>query len=182
MSYPSSGLRITVRRAVSDLEQLGFLEKRTLIARLLKTDIGAPLLRLGRLLYDRRKLPIQHLTIHMERSRLLIDASAAAVNTASAGQSCTISRHTLCRRFNWASARRLIGHERQSETGQPRGSVEHFASHPFFEVSGKCMGDHRQVAPCQARQHQTPLWKSPVFDFARDQFSSIDHRADCHLE
>ncbi len=58
------------------------------IARLLKTDIGAPLLRLDRLLYDRRKLPVQHLTIHMtsERSRLLIDTSVSAVNTASAGR------------------------------------------------------------------------------------------------
>jgi GntR family transcriptional regulator len=58
------------------------------LAALLQTDIGSPLLRLARLLHDRRKQPVQHLTIHVtsERSRILMDVSAGAVNTMGAGQ------------------------------------------------------------------------------------------------
>lgn len=58
------------------------------IAHLLQVDVGSPLLRLVRLLYDRRKLPVQHLMIHVtsERSRILMDVSAGAVNTVGAGQ------------------------------------------------------------------------------------------------
>lgn len=58
------------------------------LAGLLQTDIGAPLLRLVRLLYDRRRKPVQYLTIHAtsERTRMLMDVSAGAVNTVGAGQ------------------------------------------------------------------------------------------------
>lgn len=57
-------------------------------ASLLQTDVGAPLLRLVRLIYDRKRQPVQHLTIHVtsERSRLLMDVPADAVNTTGAGQ------------------------------------------------------------------------------------------------
>ena len=58
------------------------------LASLLQVDIGSPLLRMLRILYDRRKLPVQHLVIHVtsERSRILMDVSAELVNTVGAGQ------------------------------------------------------------------------------------------------
>lgn len=58
------------------------------LAGLLKVDIGSPLLRLARILYDREKVPVQYLTIHVtsERSRILMDVSAEAINTVGAGQ------------------------------------------------------------------------------------------------
>lgn len=57
-------------------------------AGLLKTDVGVPLLRMVRLIYDRKRQPVQHLTIHVtaERSRILMDVPADAVNTTGAGQ------------------------------------------------------------------------------------------------
>jgi GntR family transcriptional regulator len=58
------------------------------LAGLLQVDIGSPLLRMVRVLYDRRRLPVQHLTIYVtsERSRILMDVSAGAINTVGAGQ------------------------------------------------------------------------------------------------
>jgi GntR family transcriptional regulator len=53
----------------------------------LNSELGAPLLRLTRLLYDQAQRPVQHLTVHIspERSRLLMDVSIGAVNTLAAG-------------------------------------------------------------------------------------------------
>jgi GntR family transcriptional regulator len=58
------------------------------LAGLLQVDIGSPLLRMTRILYDRKKMPVQYLTIHVtsERSRILMDVSADAINTTGAGQ------------------------------------------------------------------------------------------------
>ena len=58
------------------------------LANLLQVDVGAPLVRLVRLLHDRRKRPVQYITIHFtgERSRILMDVAADAVNTTGAGQ------------------------------------------------------------------------------------------------
>ncbi len=56
-------------------------------AQLLQVDIGMPLLKLTRLMYDQEREPILHLTVHMspERSRILMDISAELVNTLAAG-------------------------------------------------------------------------------------------------
>ncbi len=58
------------------------------LAGLLRVDLGAPLVRLVRLLHDRRKRPVQYITIHFtgERSRVLMEVPAEAVNTMGAGQ------------------------------------------------------------------------------------------------
>lgn len=58
------------------------------LADLLQVDFGAPLFRLVRLMHDRRKRPVQFITIHFvgERSRVLMETPAAAVNTMGAGQ------------------------------------------------------------------------------------------------
>jgi len=58
------------------------------LARLLRVDLGAPLVQLVRVLHDRRKRPVQYITIHFtgERSRVLMDVPAEAVNTTGAGQ------------------------------------------------------------------------------------------------
>jgi GntR family transcriptional regulator len=58
------------------------------MAGLLQVEMGAPLVRLQRLLHDRRKRPVQYITIHFtgERSRILMDVPAEAVNTTGAGQ------------------------------------------------------------------------------------------------
>ena len=56
-------------------------------AKLLQTELGAPLLKLTRLLYDSKQKPVQHLIVHVspERSRILMDISIEAVNTFAAG-------------------------------------------------------------------------------------------------
>lgn len=56
-------------------------------ARLLRAEVGVPLLRVTRLLYDEGGHPVQHLTAHVspERSRILMDVSISEVNTLSAG-------------------------------------------------------------------------------------------------
>ncbi len=56
-------------------------------ARLLKTDIGAPLIRIKRLVHDASASPIQLLTVHLspERSRVLADIPAAEIDTYHAG-------------------------------------------------------------------------------------------------
>jgi GntR family transcriptional regulator len=57
-------------------------------ARLLKTEAGAPLLKLTRLVHDLNEMPVQHITAYMspERSRILMDIPGASINTLSAGQ------------------------------------------------------------------------------------------------
>ena len=57
-------------------------------ARVLQTDIGAPLLKLMRLMHDKEAQPVQHLTAWLaaERSRMLMDIPGETVNTLSAGQ------------------------------------------------------------------------------------------------
>jgi GntR family transcriptional regulator len=56
-------------------------------ARLLNTELAAPLVKLTRLLYDVKRRPVQHLTVYIspERSRLLMDVSIDTVNTLAAG-------------------------------------------------------------------------------------------------
>lgn len=56
-------------------------------AGLLQTDVGTPLLRLTRLIYDQGRKPVQHLTVHVtsQRSRILMDIPAEAINTLGAG-------------------------------------------------------------------------------------------------
>jgi GntR family transcriptional regulator len=56
-------------------------------AKLLDTELAVPLIKVTRLLYDMRRRPVQHLTIHIspERSRLLMDVSIDNVNTLAAG-------------------------------------------------------------------------------------------------
>ena len=56
-------------------------------AKLLQTELAAPLLKLTRLLYDSKQQPVQHLIVHVspERSRILMDISIEAVNTFAAG-------------------------------------------------------------------------------------------------
>jgi len=56
-------------------------------ARLLQVEVGAPLIKLTRLLYDTSRIPVQHLVAHAspERSRILMDVSIDAVNTLAAG-------------------------------------------------------------------------------------------------
>ncbi|WP_234825107.1 GntR family transcriptional regulator [Cupriavidus necator] len=54
----------------------------------LQTEVGAPLLKLVRLLHDPEEHPIQYLTVYLspERSRILMAIPAERVNTLSAGQ------------------------------------------------------------------------------------------------
>jgi GntR family transcriptional regulator len=56
-------------------------------AALLRTETGAPLLRLVRLLHDEAARPIQYLLVHLlpERSRILMDIQAQSINTLVAG-------------------------------------------------------------------------------------------------
>jgi GntR family transcriptional regulator len=56
-------------------------------ARLLDTELAAPLVKVTRLLYDVKRRPVQYLTIYIspERSRLLMDVSMDTVNTLAAG-------------------------------------------------------------------------------------------------
>jgi GntR family transcriptional regulator len=53
----------------------------------LGAELASPLIKVTRLLYDTRRRPVQHLTIHVspERSRLLMDVSIDSVNTLAAG-------------------------------------------------------------------------------------------------
>ena len=56
-------------------------------ARLLDVEIGSPILRLARLIYDTARAPVEHITVHVssERSRILMDVSVEAVDTLAAG-------------------------------------------------------------------------------------------------
>ncbi len=57
-------------------------------AGLLKTEVGAPLIKLVRVMHDADARPVQHLTAYLspERSRILMDIPGDTVNTLSAGQ------------------------------------------------------------------------------------------------
>lgn len=57
-------------------------------AKLMQTEVGAPLLKLVRVLHDPAARPVQYITVTMtpERSRILMDVPGEAVNTLSAGQ------------------------------------------------------------------------------------------------
>lgn len=57
-------------------------------ARLLQTEVGMPLLKLVRVIYDPDSRPVQYISVAMtsDRSRLLMDVPGDAVNTPSAGQ------------------------------------------------------------------------------------------------
>jgi GntR family transcriptional regulator len=56
-------------------------------ARALATETGAALLRLTRLLHDKKDRPVQYLTVHMtpERSRILMEIRPEAIDTLNAG-------------------------------------------------------------------------------------------------
>jgi GntR family transcriptional regulator len=56
-------------------------------AALLKCEIGTALIRLTRLLHDKKGRPIQHLTVHLapQRSSILMEIPSDAINTLSAG-------------------------------------------------------------------------------------------------
>lgn len=56
-------------------------------AALLKCEIGTALIRLTRLLHDKKGRPIQHLIVHLtpRRSRILMEIPSAAIDTLSAG-------------------------------------------------------------------------------------------------
>ena len=57
-------------------------------AGLLRTEIGAPLIKMVRLMHDREQQPVLHLTAYLvaERASIWMEADASAVNTLSAGQ------------------------------------------------------------------------------------------------
>jgi GntR family transcriptional regulator len=57
-------------------------------AKLLETDVGAPLLKMTRLMHDQKAQPVLHLVVYLapERSRILMDIPGSSVNTMSAGQ------------------------------------------------------------------------------------------------
>jgi GntR family transcriptional regulator len=56
-------------------------------ARSLHTEVGAPLLRMTRLLHDTEDQPVQHLTarVNPERTRMLMDLSATSIGSIRAG-------------------------------------------------------------------------------------------------
>lgn len=57
-------------------------------AKLMQTEVGAPLLKIVRVLHDPAARPVQYITVTMtpERSRILMDIPGETVNTLSAGQ------------------------------------------------------------------------------------------------
>lgn len=57
-------------------------------AKLMQTEVGAPLLKIVRLMHDLDARPVQYITVTMtpERSRILMDIPGETVNTLSAGQ------------------------------------------------------------------------------------------------
>jgi len=72
-------------RVVQEITALPALPE---LANQLQTEIGAPLLRLTRLLYDADHKPMLYTTIYVspERSRVLMDIPIGSMNTLSAGQ------------------------------------------------------------------------------------------------
>ncbi|MDP9968685.1 GntR family transcriptional regulator [Variovorax beijingensis] len=57
-------------------------------AGLLRTEVGAPILKLVRLMHDMDERPVQHLTAYMaaDRASVLMEIAGASVNTLTAGQ------------------------------------------------------------------------------------------------
>ncbi|MBT2303197.1 GntR family transcriptional regulator [Variovorax paradoxus] len=57
-------------------------------AGLLRTEVGAPILKLVRLMHDTDERPVQHLTAYMaaDRASVLMEIAGASVNTLTAGQ------------------------------------------------------------------------------------------------
>lgn len=57
-------------------------------AALLRTEVGAPLLKLVRLMHDMEQRPVLHLTAYMvaERASILMEIAGATINTLTAGQ------------------------------------------------------------------------------------------------
>jgi GntR family transcriptional regulator len=70
------------------VQEIGAIAADPVRARLLKTEVGAPLLKLVRVMHDTKARPVQHLTVYMspERSRILMDIPGETINTLSAGQ------------------------------------------------------------------------------------------------
>lgn len=58
------------------------------MAGLLATDVGSPLIRITRVVYDERQRPVQHLTafVSPERSRILTELPHSSINTLNAGR------------------------------------------------------------------------------------------------
>lgn len=56
-------------------------------ATVLKCEVGSPLIRLTRLVHDRKGQPVQHMTAHItpQHSRILMDIPGAAIDTLSGG-------------------------------------------------------------------------------------------------
>ena len=56
-------------------------------ATLLKCEVSSPLIRLTRLLHDRKGRPVQHLTVHLspQRSSILMDIDGDAIDTLGGG-------------------------------------------------------------------------------------------------
>ncbi|WP_326537505.1 GntR family transcriptional regulator [Pseudorhodoferax sp.] len=57
------------------IEEITAVAATPLLAKLLHTELGVPLLRLTRLMYDQEERPVEHLTVHMnpEHSRVLLN-------------------------------------------------------------------------------------------------------------
>lgn len=70
------------------LQELSAVPGDPLRARLLASEVGAPLLKMVRLMHDGEDRPVLHLSIWMagERSSMLMDIAGETVNTLSAGQ------------------------------------------------------------------------------------------------
>jgi GntR family transcriptional regulator len=70
------------------IEEIGAASASPELGRILDTDVGAPLLRVVRLLHNAAGQPVQYLTVHVcpERSRLLMEIRAEDIDTLNAGQ------------------------------------------------------------------------------------------------
>lgn len=70
------------------VQELTAIAADSLQARLLRTELGGPLLKLVRVIHDTDQLPVQHLTAYMSpaHSRILMDIPGETVNTLTAGQ------------------------------------------------------------------------------------------------
>lgn len=79
------GQGVKLGRAVQEITAIA---ADALQARRLQTELGGPLLKLVRVIYDLEQKPVQHLTAYMSpgHSRILMDIPGEAVNTLTAGQ------------------------------------------------------------------------------------------------
>jgi GntR family transcriptional regulator len=70
------------------VQEISAVSASPLFAGLLQAELGSPLLKLTRVLYDQDGEPVQHLTVHAtpERSRILVDLSADTINSLTTGQ------------------------------------------------------------------------------------------------